>query len=748
MKLQRRDIILVTLMLIGLAMRCWFIAANVIDPRFSAADDGDYYQRALRFAATGEYVDNAWLIRPPLHVMVFSAILWVCINLGETSWGIPLIRVFHLCLSMLSIPIGYGLARRLFNQRAGYAFAAMLAIWFPMVELPALILSEPLFLFFSLLHLYLLVRWRDERELSPRAATISLLSSGAAIGLAALARSPALYCSFIAMGWIVLECFSSRTTPSALQNASSKIGPFLRTLFQGGWVPKAARWLATFAVALVLVLTPWTIRNWVTYGQFIPTDTLGPVNLWLALTSSGGEGEGKVILASLPQEERQEFVNKQIAEIISNDPTILLRNLWPHFQHMWKAQFIEDFFVKASFYTRPLREIWPMGALGDVIWLVYTVAGLITMAVPASFMWARSKQENEALEPSRRLSTTGDGWFRLLAIGWIVYTTLIVILIHIEPRYLLPVWLVIGLYGSWLIADWRSVIDLLKLRRWNGLLAIGLVIAFVLLFFSYRDYPTILARGLTREHNIAEGYKAYNSGDYQAAEAAFARAVEAQPGFIDARTDLALSLVAQGRYDEALEALGKGDTHRANVVRGEIARVQGRDERAKYYFTDTEFRAGEDIQKLTLDWLRPPRTNRLTLGTGLDFGYVYGFSPGEILGLPDGSMFHYRWLQGDGIIRFYLTEPLQEGSVLTLRMAGGYGASQTPLTISMADTRMQLGVDVGIWRNYEVPIPAKLVGQDTFDIKLEAPTFIPGHVYEESSDTRPLSLMISTVWVE
>ena len=49
-----RNRILLALVLIGLALRLWFVAVNVIDPRYSAADDGDYYQRALRFAATGD----------------------------------------------------------------------------------------------------------------------------------------------------------------------------------------------------------------------------------------------------------------------------------------------------------------------------------------------------------------------------------------------------------------------------------------------------------------------------------------------------------------------------------------------------------------------------------------------------------------------------------------------------------------------------------------------------------------------
>ena len=30
--------------------------------------------------------------------------------------------------------------------------------------------------------------------------------------------------------------------------------------------------------------------------------------------------------------------------------------MWSTFRHIWKAQFVEDYFVKRSFFTRPLRQ--------------------------------------------------------------------------------------------------------------------------------------------------------------------------------------------------------------------------------------------------------------------------------------------------------------------------------------------------------------------------------------------------------
>ncbi len=43
--------------------------------------------------------------------------------------------------------------------------------------------------------------------------------------------------------------------------------------------------------------------------------------------------------------------------------------MWDTFRHIWKAQFIEDYFVKRGFFTRPLRETAPLGLIGDLMWL-------------------------------------------------------------------------------------------------------------------------------------------------------------------------------------------------------------------------------------------------------------------------------------------------------------------------------------------------------------------------------------------
>jgi 4-amino-4-deoxy-L-arabinose transferase-like glycosyltransferase len=724
----RTKIAIFALMLLGLALRLWFLSVNVIDPRFSAADDGDYYQRALRLAITGQYLDDSWLIRPPLHVFVFAGLLRISILLGQPDLGIPFIRALHVGLSLLTIPIGYDLARRLFNRGTGLVFAAILAIWFPLVELPALILTEPLFLFLLLSHLWLLVRWRDAYAQSRRRAWLWLATAGIALGLCALTRSQALYTTAFVLLFVLVTVYQRYRA----SNPGQGLGAVLR-----GLTFAVGRWSAVFLTAFVLVIAPWTLRNYLVYQSFIAIDTLGPVNLWLSLQPQRIDG-GKSVLASIPQAERQTFVSTEIARIVRENPSRLVHNFWPHFRHVWKAQFIEDFLVKPSFYTRPLREVAALGFLGDAIWLGFVLGSLVSLTAPLR-----------------------EGAFRLVALAWMGYVLLTVMLLHVEPRYLLPIWLFMALYGAktlydlgrWLIqwrTDRRSAITNLqsKLRAWHGVLAVLLVVGFLYLFFSYRDYPTLIARGIVREQHYAAGARAYANGDVATAVREFENVVAVQPNFIEGRSALALAHLVQNQYDVAWAALGTRHTHRVDVLRGAITRAQGKDDLSVAYFTDAEARSGEDIQDLTMHWLRPNPTQSLELGNGLDFGYLRGFSFGESLALPDGSIRTYRWLAGDGWISLPLTEPLQTGSTVSLWMAGGQ-AGDTTLRLEFANGwSTTITVAGGQWRTYRLIIPADLAGQQRLGLSLDAPIFIPALESPDSADARSLSVMISRVEVQ
>jgi hypothetical protein len=730
------------LMLPGLILRLWFVSVNELNPQLSPADDGDYYQRALRFATTGEYIDDFWLIRPPLHVFLFAFMLRVSILLGDVP-GLMLIRGAQITLSLLAIPLGYGLARRLFSStRAGIIFALLLAVWYPLVELPAHLFTEPLFVFLFLLHLWLLARWRDEQHWSLLAA------AGLSLALTALTRSVALYGVIFVVGWLLLECVRrqhntahTRQQPEQQpdqQTASTRpTTPSLRA-FLGEWagatrkaLPSFGRVLLLFLVPCALVILPWTYRNYVVYQRFIPIDTIGSVNLWLHMEKR--EEKGVEILKTMPQRDRHVFSVQETKRMFLEDPlhfwNMLWRNAWLHFLHIWKGQFIEDFLLKSSFYGRPLRAVWPLGMAGDLLWFVFTLGGLAALVAPLR-----------------------EGMFRWLALGWVSYTILTVMIFHVEPRYLMPLWVILMLYGSWALGEPGKLLRLLR-RAWpHGVVALVLVLSFLGFCFTYRNYPATIATGIQREWHHAAGKRAFASGNYEEATSEFRQALDAQPIFVSSRAYLALALVAAGETSAAQEVIGSDTAQHALVARGAIARARGESDHAAKLFTRAEKKAGEDVQAMTLEWLRPPPVTFLELGSGGDFGYIAGFSGAEQTETPAARS--YRWLQGEGRIALPMPRPLQAESVLALRIAAASHSPTTVLRVEFEDSHGKsytipaVQVKGGQWRSYYLPVPAALEGEQELTVVLDAPIFIPAHYDAETNDIRPVSLMVNAVWVQ
>jgi 4-amino-4-deoxy-L-arabinose transferase-like glycosyltransferase len=712
---------LLLIIVVGVALRLWLISVNPLDPSSSNADDGDYYRRALRLALTGRYLDDSWLIRPPLHVFFFAFWLRVALTAGLSQLGLLLIQLAQTALAALTIGLGYGVARRLFGStRAGLLFAAFLACWFPFVEQPTVLFSELLYIFLFLLHMWFLLRFDTSNQRR------DLACSGLALGAAALTRSPALYSLAFVVLWLLLRRTTSaeRRAPPTEHGLRANLRDWLAggkgTLYHAPTLVVAGQVLLVVACCLAVV-GPWTARNALVYQRFIPVDTLGPANLWLDLDAVNKRNQHINDLRQLPQADRQAYASARVREILASDPLRPFRDMWPTFRQIWKAQYVEDLFVKQSFFGRPLRAATPIGLPGDLLWLVYTVAGLIGLAAPAR-----------------------EGWHnRLFVLAWLGYSFATVLVFHVEPRYLLPIWLLIGLYGAWALARGRSLLAELRMRPLYGLIAAALTVAFLVLVVTYRDYPTLIANGMARERAIVAGERAYLNDDYLAAERDFRAGLAIQPNFVDGQVDLALALAAQGRRTEAAAVVAGGGSREADFVLGVLTRDTPKADAARALLARTEATAGEDIQRWALVWLRPAPTSRIRLGDGQDLGYIDGFSGPE--SGPSGT---FRWLESAGKIVLSPPAPLRPGATLVLYIASGRPGT-TPLDVRIgADPVRRIQIASGQERVYRLPLPADQLGVRPISVALRAPTFAPAQLDPASDDLRMLSLMISEVGIE
>jgi tetratricopeptide (TPR) repeat protein len=476
------------------------------------------------------------------------------------------------------------------------------------------------------------------------------------------------------------------------------------------------------------VVGPWTLRNYLLYQRVIPIDTLGQINLWLDLDRVEDRTENIETLRGMPQADRHVYALARAREILSEDPMRPFRPMWSTFRHIWKAQYVEDFFVKQSFFGRTLRESAPLGLIGDALWFTFTLAGVIGLALPM-----RERLHN-----------------RLFFLAWLGYSFLTVLVFHVEPRYLVPIWTLFALYGAGALAKVKGKKqkvknDIAQRPRFTFyLLPFTLAVSFLALVLTYRDYPALLSRGFARENAIVAGERAYARGDYTAAEQAFREALAAHPDFVDTQVSLALSLAAQGRRDKAAALLTQNASRQNDLVIGALARDAGDMETARKAMRRVEAIAGQDVQRWTLEWLRPPPTNQIAIGGGLDLGYISGFSIAEA-----DSTGGFRWLEGDGQIVLPLEQLLKPGATLELRLTGGPTAEQTPLEVRIGDAPGQrIDVARGQWRMYRLAVPPALVGQQRVTIRLRAPMFVPARFDPASADARALSLMVSSVRIK
>lgn len=481
--------------------------------------------------------------------------------------------------------------------------------------------------------------------------------------------------------------------------------------------------LALLAACTFVVVLPWTVRNYIEYRHVILVDTLGPINLWLDLDEAGARDAKINQLQALPQADRQDYATAQVKAILREDPLRPFRNVWPTFRHIWKAQYVEDFWIKRSFFTRPLRAAAPLGLLGDLLWVVFSFAGVAGLLHPRT-----------------------DRPFKALVALWLLYSLATVLVFHVEPRYLLSIWLLLGLYAAWTPSQGWSWIADLRGRRggwWRSWLVYGALAAVALLIVTYRNYPRILARGVQREWAMLQGNRAYAQGDFAAAEEAYRAALAANPGFVDTEIALALALRAQGQPDQAIAVLTPQASRRSILLEGLFRRALTENEDARSLLRTIEQRTGEDTQRWALAHVPVEPRETLVLGDdALDLGYIAGFAGAERVGERS-----YRWLSGNGAVVLPLTEPLVAGAELQIEMAAPIALSGVVEVLVNDHPALLLRPDPA-WRTYHLAVPPSLAGQTTLRLELRAPTYMPMNADPASADARALSVMVHRVAVK
>jgi 4-amino-4-deoxy-L-arabinose transferase-like glycosyltransferase len=235
----------VGLFTLALVLRCAVVIADTgYEPRNDAYD---YHRHAVSLASGDGYPPPALYptagssaARGPGYPVALAAVYTV------TGDSVTAGRLLGAVLGAVAVLLIYAIVSSIWGRRAGLFAGAIGAIYPPLVLLPRELFNENLYITLVLLAVWLVLRYRGRRQLGWAAA------AGGTVGLALLTRNAAL----------------ALVVPVA-------IGLWGRPL----WSARALLGPAVALACLVVVLGPWTIRNAVEFGRFIPVASSSGITL-------------------------------------------------------------------------------------------------------------------------------------------------------------------------------------------------------------------------------------------------------------------------------------------------------------------------------------------------------------------------------------------------------------------------------------------------------------------------------------
>jgi 4-amino-4-deoxy-L-arabinose transferase-like glycosyltransferase len=244
---SRTRLALGVIAVLALVVRFVWASAMNVDPRKKFIFDPTIYDVLARHLAQGwgfvGFVGQPVALYPPGYPAILGAAYFVFGNQLTVAWALNALVGATTCLLI------YAIGARLFSASIGLAAAAIFAFFPNQIFAAALTMTESVFVCLFTAILYVLVRW-NEKEVP----LWGWFLFGLGLGGAALVRG-------IALLFLVVP-FSLWIGSEGLRKAT------LRTAVVGS--------------ALVLVILPWTARNWSVFGTPIFLSSDGGYNFFSA----------------------------------------------------------------------------------------------------------------------------------------------------------------------------------------------------------------------------------------------------------------------------------------------------------------------------------------------------------------------------------------------------------------------------------------------------------------------------------
>ncbi len=720
-KKLRSDLIPLTLLaLLALGLRLLVWHWRYFYPL--GGDEQEYLQQAVALLAERRYIELR-LMRPPLYPLLLAAWIYVVDSLVDR------LRLVQAVIGALTVLPTYLMVRSLMlPRRVALVSAALLALSYTLAVNATELLTETVFLFGLMTAFWLLFHTAGLLRQGQRAIRWAA-AAGVTLGLLCLVRSVALPLLPLGLLWLLAGTRARNDDDDQAAKKASARQAF--TSFISTW--PGFRAALALLLGCLLVILPWTARNYRVYGAPILIDTVGAENLWLDNEPAGREA-AKAQLYAMNEDRagRQRLALERGVAAITADPQRFVAKAGGELLKLFALEYTDDMRDRPSIYVSP-GEVWARLILGDGLWLLLVFGGL------AGVIFAPSAARDTSQPANRRLSALDFADPRWVFVPWMLYLVVSMLVFHVEPRYRLPLYPVLLPFTAWALiigvpATYRRTRPRAFLRlKPLVLLLCWLIVASTLLF--HRPYLRLAWDLGWKHYHIAGAERALISGMPARAQEQAAAALRLDGDSALARVLLARAALRQGDAQAALQFLNDAllrvpDHPHAHLLRGEVLRTQGHLEAAGPDLA-YETASRQDLQAWAWDVFPSKPPAMLELGGELDLGDVRGFHAPEAEG--------YRWTIGESQLRLAGAAP---GAVLRLRLATGpmAGAATEVRVLIDGQSIATLTLEPA-WRDYDLALPPD-VAPDQIVVTLRSAVWRPRALDRTSGDGRWLGVKV------
>jgi 4-amino-4-deoxy-L-arabinose transferase-like glycosyltransferase len=358
--------------------------------------DERYYTRAAQTMAAGNSYPGA------MHPPGYPSFLAVVFGLFGDS--LTAARLAQIPISLMCIALVFDLARRGFGYWPAFVSGAVCALHPTLVSYTHFLWSETLFSALLLLSFWLLMQF-DESKREPW-----LIAAGTVLGLAALTREMIVYFIPFTVLWLWLGDRAAVRTQ--------------------------LRRVVLLLCPVVLVILPWSVRNFRVFHRFVLISAQG----W-TVTAIGNllPRDGSPLARDPASRELQqrllhiedEIQRETVARAIALD-LIAREQPWWIFKKLWRDTYL--LFTPDSQLSRFLREGWfrpEMQPWAQKLRSVELGFYVVQMLLGIAALW---------LVPAGRMK-----W---LAVAWIVFSLAVFVVAVADHRYRVPLLPLFALYAG------------------------------------------------------------------------------------------------------------------------------------------------------------------------------------------------------------------------------------------------------------------------------------------------------------